>query len=102
MRIGPLGATRKQGGPLFPAGGEGRVNGISFDAERPAPWKDGWIETDINLGVDGLGHNEERFKPVALGGCPQAHHTVHQLPWCREEFRSNDKPQPLRYLPISK
>jgi hypothetical protein len=72
------------------------VNGIPFDAERSAPWKDGWIETDINLGVDGLGHNEERFKPIALGECPQAHHTVHQLPRCREEFRSNDKPEPLR------
>jgi hypothetical protein len=43
------------GGPLFDAGGGARVNGIPFDAERSAPWKDGWIETDINLGVQGLG-----------------------------------------------
>jgi hypothetical protein len=30
------------------------VNGISFADERTAPWKEGWIETDINLGVHGL------------------------------------------------
>jgi hypothetical protein len=40
-------------GLLFDAGGDARVNGISFDEERTAPWKEGWIETDINLGVRG-------------------------------------------------
>lgn len=40
-------------GLLFDAGGDARVNGISFDEERTQPWKDGWIETDINLGVHG-------------------------------------------------
>jgi hypothetical protein len=30
------------------------VNGIPFDDERTAPWKEGWVETDINLGVHGV------------------------------------------------
>lgn len=38
---------------LFDAGGDARVNGISFDGGRTAPWKEGWIATDINLGVYG-------------------------------------------------
>ena len=41
-------------GLLFDAGGDARVNGIPFAEERTAPWKEGWIETDINLGVHGL------------------------------------------------
>ena len=41
-------------GILFDAGGDARVNGIAFDEERTAPWKEGWIETDINMGVHGL------------------------------------------------
>lgn len=41
-------------GLLFDAGGDARVNGIPFDDERTAPWKKGWIETDINLGVHGV------------------------------------------------
>ena len=41
-------------GLLFDAGGDARVNGIPFSEERTAPWKEGWIETDINLGVHGL------------------------------------------------
>ncbi len=38
-------------GLLFDVGGDARMNGIAFDGERTAPWKEGWIETDINLGV---------------------------------------------------
>ena len=34
--------------------GDARVNSIPFDESRTAPWKEGWIETDINLGVHGL------------------------------------------------
>jgi hypothetical protein len=41
-------------GLLFNAGGDARVNGIPFDDDRPAPWKAGWIETHINLGVRGV------------------------------------------------
>jgi hypothetical protein len=41
-------------GLLFDAGGDARVNGIPFDDQRTAPWKEGWIETDINLGVHGV------------------------------------------------
>jgi len=41
-------------GLLFDAGGDARVNGIPFDEGRTAPWKEGWIETDVNLGVHGL------------------------------------------------
>ena len=39
---------------LFDAGGDARVNGIPFAEERTAPWKEGWIEADINLGVHGV------------------------------------------------
>jgi hypothetical protein len=41
-------------GVLFDAGGAARVNGVPFDEERTAPWKEGWIEADINLGVVGV------------------------------------------------
>jgi hypothetical protein len=41
-------------GLLCDAGGDARVNGIPFSEERTAPWKEGWIETDISLGVHGL------------------------------------------------
>ena len=41
-------------GLLFDAGGDARVNGIPFDDERTAPWKEGWIDADINLGVHGV------------------------------------------------
>jgi len=41
-------------GLLFDAGGDARVNGIPFDSEHTAPWKEGWIETDVNLGVHGV------------------------------------------------
>ena len=41
-------------GLLFDAGGDARENGIPFDDERTAPWKGGWVETDINLGVHGV------------------------------------------------
>jgi hypothetical protein len=27
------------------------VAGIPFDENRTAPWKEGWIDADINLGV---------------------------------------------------
>jgi hypothetical protein len=37
-------------GLLFDA----RVNGIPFAEERTGSWKEGWIETDINLGIHGL------------------------------------------------
>jgi hypothetical protein len=36
---------------LFDAGGDARVNGIAFDARRTEPWKEGWIDADINLGA---------------------------------------------------
>jgi hypothetical protein len=39
---------------LFDAGGDARVNGVPFAEERTAPWKEGWIETDVNLGIHGL------------------------------------------------
>ncbi len=39
---------------LFDADGDARVNGIPFDEERTDPWKEGWIETDVNLGVRGV------------------------------------------------
>jgi hypothetical protein len=39
---------------LFDAGGDTRMNGIPFAEERTAPWKEGWIETDVNLGAHGL------------------------------------------------
>jgi hypothetical protein len=42
-------------GLLFDAGGAARANGIPFDEERTSPWKEGWIETDVNLGVHGVG-----------------------------------------------
>jgi len=41
-------------GLLFDAGGDARANGIPFDEERTSPWKEGWIETDVNLGVHGV------------------------------------------------
>ncbi len=41
-------------GLLFDAGGDARVYGITFDESRTAPWKEGWIDADINLGVRGL------------------------------------------------
>jgi hypothetical protein len=41
-------------GLLFDAGGDARVKGIPFDEGRTAPWKESWIETDVNLGVHGL------------------------------------------------
>jgi hypothetical protein len=31
-----------------------RANGIPFDEERTSPWKEDWIETDVNLGVYGV------------------------------------------------
>ena len=41
-------------GLLFDAGADARVYGIGFDENRTAPWKEGWIEADINVGVRGL------------------------------------------------
>ena|SRR5580692_5675235 len=38
-------------GLLFDAGGDARVNGIAFDERRTQPWKEGWIDADINHGV---------------------------------------------------
>jgi hypothetical protein len=38
-------------GMLFDAGGDARTHGITFDAERTAPWKEGWIDADINMGI---------------------------------------------------
>jgi hypothetical protein len=38
-------------GLLFDAGGDARVNGIAFDEQRAQPWKEGWIDADINFGV---------------------------------------------------
>jgi hypothetical protein len=40
-------------GALFDAGGDARVNGIGFDEDRTAPWKEGWIDADIKLGTIG-------------------------------------------------
>lgn len=40
-------------GLLFDAGGDARVNGIPFDSARTHPWKEGWIDADINLGMIG-------------------------------------------------
>lgn len=37
-------------GLLFDAGGDARVYGIAFDESRTAPWKEGWIDADINRG----------------------------------------------------
>lgn len=28
--------------------------GLLFDGDRTVPWKEGWIETDINMGVHGV------------------------------------------------
>lgn len=36
---------------LFDVGGDARANAVPFDRARTQPWKEGWIETDINLGV---------------------------------------------------
>lgn len=41
-------------GLLFDAGGDARVHGIEFDENRTQPWKEGWIDADINLGARGL------------------------------------------------
>ena len=38
-------------GVLFGAGGDARVNGIAFDERRTQPWKEGWIDADINFGM---------------------------------------------------
>jgi hypothetical protein len=38
-------------GVLFDAGGDARSHGIEFDANRTEPWKEGWIDVDIRLGV---------------------------------------------------
>ncbi|MGA3010501.1 MAG: hypothetical protein ABSD72_09590 [Terracidiphilus sp.] len=38
-------------GLLFDAGGDARVNGIAFDERRTQPWKEGWIDADINFGM---------------------------------------------------
>jgi hypothetical protein len=38
-------------GLLFDAGGDARVNGIAFDSRRTQPWKEGWIDADINFGM---------------------------------------------------
>jgi hypothetical protein len=38
-------------GLLFDAGGDARVNGIAFDERGTQPWKEGWIEADINFGI---------------------------------------------------
>jgi hypothetical protein len=40
-------------GVLFDAGGDARVNGIPFDRGRTQPWKEGWIDADINIGMIG-------------------------------------------------
>jgi hypothetical protein len=42
-------------GLLVDAGGDARVNGIAFDEDRTAAWKEGWIEADINMGAHGVG-----------------------------------------------
>jgi hypothetical protein len=34
--------------------GDARANGIPFDEDRTSPWKEGCIETDVNLGVHGV------------------------------------------------
>ena len=36
---------------LFDAGGDARVNCIAFDERRTQPWKEGWIDADINFGM---------------------------------------------------
>jgi hypothetical protein len=53
-------------GLLFDAGGDARANGIPFDEERTLPWKDGWIDTDVNLGAHGRCGDA---KILALGLC---------------------------------
>ena len=47
-------STRTPGGCSLDAGGDARANGILFDEARTSPWKEGWIETDVNLGVHGV------------------------------------------------
>jgi hypothetical protein len=38
---------------LYDIGGDARVNGIRFDEHRTEPWKLGWIDVDIKLGMIG-------------------------------------------------
>ena len=38
-------------GALYDIGGDARVNGIAFDERRTQPWKEGWIDADINFGM---------------------------------------------------
>ena len=41
-------------GLLFDAGADARVHGIAFDEMRTKPWKEGWIDADINMGANRL------------------------------------------------
>jgi hypothetical protein len=41
-------------GVLFDAGGDARGHGIAFDETRTQPWKEGWIDVDIKMGMAGL------------------------------------------------
>jgi hypothetical protein len=36
---------------LYDIGGDARVHGISFDEHRTEPWKHGWIDVDMRLGM---------------------------------------------------
>jgi hypothetical protein len=38
---------------LYDIGGDARVHGIPFDEHRTEPWKLGWIDVDIRLGMIG-------------------------------------------------
>ena len=40
-------------GLLLDAGRSARANGISFDEGWTKPWKEGWIDADIDLGLAG-------------------------------------------------
>ncbi len=40
-------------GLLLDAGRSARANGISFDEGWTKPWKEGWVDADIDLGMAG-------------------------------------------------
>jgi hypothetical protein len=40
-------------GVLYAAAGDVRANGIPFDEEHTSPWREGRIETDVNIGANG-------------------------------------------------
>ena len=61
-------------GLLFDTGGDARVYGIAFDESRTAPWKEGWIDADINLGCGDCEqtHAVRSLLPMRANGCAGA------------------------------